>query len=726
MRLSFIPLALLAAAGPALAAPQSVGDLLRAPGSETGGWFHLDANQGGDAATWQVRRTFYGRLVDVHALDARGAPTAEPVMRDLVIHPEIASDGIDYLLEESPLTRDARLVILRTFAGAARGAADARDPFVALLQRAQRDLPAIAPKGLAPAALPPCSMLPRNAALVLQMDDLLADGPDEARALSDAVKLHVGYPPLTALGARVFFDANHGALVEGPAGREFHATRVIVDLSVSEVEASSAASPVPVNVLGLPASALGVTAANVAVRIPTRPAPPVGQFSVLRNLAGHPASAGAGPFDPASPTQDVVRAMRSGNSDDSFLGFLIDTTPPQLLGTWPASVDAAFDAPAGVAGVDFVVRLRFTSPCAAAPHPGHGIKSPGGLLLVTAVGPEPDAAGIVWRVRVKARSAPTTPAALLGSAVYVLPYQPGEDPACWVTITPTPATLPAAGVDPSAQVALRFSEPMDPASVAPYDTFAIVRTAHVPTAHDFVPAEVLASLDLQTFTSAPEFPLSHAQGTAETYFAWFGGPASMTDLAGNPVVAKPLFAALTLDASAPTDRNGGVVMRFSALDEVQLPPAALGRPDLRGQVLHDLAAGVVHPRAVTRFSAAADRSQCVPGRMFPFPSGVREPLSPLGAKLMSVWRYADVGMSSTDESTHNVDVEGLAWAPLGGVVFADAFPEFEMRLAHSHHLPEEHVTFTLLPEFPQSGLGKATFGANVLADPASPQKVVHS
>jgi hypothetical protein len=84
-------------------------------------------------------------------------------------------------------------------------------------------------------------------------------------------------------------------------------------------------------------------------------------------------------------------------------------------------------------------------------------------------------------------------------------------------------------------------------------------------------------------------------------------------------------------------------------------------------------------------------------------------------------------MSSTDESTHNVDVEGLAWAPLGGLVVADAFPEFEMRLAHSHYLPEEHVSpFSLLPEYPQSGLSKASFDANVLADAASPQKVVHA
>ena len=60
------------------------------------------------------------------------------------------------------------------------------------------------------------------------------------------------------------------------------------------------------------------TLTNVVVRFPTQLDPASGQFQLLRNLAGHIVDfAGSGPSQ-ESPTMDVIRAFRSGRSDDEL------------------------------------------------------------------------------------------------------------------------------------------------------------------------------------------------------------------------------------------------------------------------------------------------------------------------------------------------------------------------------------------------------------------------
>ncbi|MFT5152787.1 MAG: hypothetical protein ACI841_002786, partial [Planctomycetota bacterium] len=118
------------------------------------------------------------------------------------------------------------------------------------------------------------------------------------------------------------------------------------------------------------------------------------------------------------------------------------------------------------------------------------------------------------------------------------------------------------------------------------------------------------------------------------------------------------------------------------------------------------------------------RSQVVPGAMVPFAPGVQTPLSSLGSKMQTIWRGVDVGFGLQDTGTHNVDIEGLSWAPVGGQVAADHFSDFEIRLSHSKHLPDEVLDTFLLPQFPQSGL-KKTFANNPLDLGVEPQAVVH-
>src|SRR5262249_6601951 len=62
--------------------------------------------------------------------------------------------------------------------------------------------------------------------------------------------------------------------------------------------------------------------------------------------------------------------------------------------------------------------------------------------------------------------------------------------------------------------------------------------------------------------------------------------------------------------------------------------------------------------------------------------------------------------------------------PKGGQVISDFFENFEIRLSHSRRLPDETIDALLLPKYPNSGLIR-TFVGNILADPLSPQKIVH-
>jgi hypothetical protein len=104
---------------------------------------------------------------------------------------------------------------------------------------------------------------------------------------------------------------------------------------------------------------------------------------------------------------------------------------------------------------------------------------------------------------------------------------------------------------------------------------------------------------------------------------------------------------------------------------------------------------------------------------------VQGALNPLGAKLHSLWRYVDVGFSATDETNYNVDVEGMAWAPVGGNAMADQYDEFRISLGHSVWQPDEALNpMSGFPNFPNSGLVK-TFAQNFLPPEPDGGTVVH-
>ncbi len=703
-----------------------VGQELEKPG---GGTYFLDAHQGGQASRVRLVGITWGRVVDVHQLDASGAVDPAPVFVDLVVHENVQSDGSNYRLETNAITQETRLIVLRH-----RGTPDSGSgTFESLLTTAVAGLPPILPKHDDGSSSPPFSLLARNGCLQLHFDDLLEDGMEARAVLADVVRVITGYPPSTPFATRIVFDPHHGGIASG----EFHSTRVLIDMTVSEEEQSSSPVPLVVNSLGLPASLPDQSAPNVSIRIPTRLDPVAGQFSLLTNLGGSGLDPRAnGPADLDSRTRDVVRALRSGRGEDGNNGFLLDLNKPELIGAWPVVIEDAGPLPGGTGGVDFLVDLTFGGPCRSALVPPAIVQSGEFFLEVAQPSEPPSPTGEVNAVhlRLVAGEAIEDPAVLRGNALYLSTYERSllVPVGCWVDFLPQPAVPPTTGVSALSEVHVRFSEPMDPASLDPFDSFRLVRgdsnTQLIPT--NLVIARTRGSMDLREFTVTSVLPFAFGS-SGEYHLDLVGGPQGATDLAGNALATTLPPVDFVLDPLEPAVVNGGTALRFASTDELE----PIGAHDVRGQFFFDFSRGTIRPRSVTFESFPADRTQPVPSIMIPFAPGVQTPLSALGSKLQTVWRYCDLGWQVLDETKHNLDVTGLSWSPIGGQVLSDFFDRFEVRLSHSRRLPDEFRIPTGNP-WPCSGLGarqpgcpmcmsNVPFTDNILVDPLSPQKVVH-
>jgi hypothetical protein len=675
-----------------------------------GGTFFVDENGSGGRANVHLAEVLWGRLVDVHEIDANGQRVEDPVFRDFVVEASVLTNGASYVLDRNPVTQRERL----TIQAQKRGVADTT-AFDDLLSAATDALPVVSAKNIGGA--PPFSSIPRNGCLVLRIDDCLDDSTTAAANLPETVRVLSGYPPITPFSARIVFDPNHGAVVRGA----FHSTRVLIDMTTSESEAAALPGAQGVNPVGLPASLAASPSSNVAVRVPTRVDVGSGQFEVLTNLSGVPLDEDTnGPSDPGVPTLDIVRAVRSGNSDDPSNGFLTDVDRPRVVGGWPVTVDDADFDPAGDAGFDFLIDFDFDTTCLNAPAVGDVLSIGEALLEVT------EAGALVGSsvTDLKARSALsiTNPLTLVGAGLYQAPFQPSLALAngCWVSFLPEATNFPADGVSTSAQILLRFSEPMDPATLSPFGDFLVVNGAAgastSATAHNILVGEVVPSNDLTLFAFEPVLPMRHTANDAnDRKHIELDQPR---DLAGNRLRNQLPFVEFRIEPAEPTQSNGAIVLRFDANDEYENNDGDTdGLPDLRGQFFYDSQRGSIFPRAVATTGWPADRTNPVPNRMTRLTAGLSLPLNPLGAKVQTLWRYCDFGWNASDETKFNLDVVGLSWSPFAGGVQADFFELFEIRLGHSRFLPDEPVL--------NSGLPAGTpFEGNYLA--GSNPKVVHN
>jgi hypothetical protein len=680
-------------------------------GSET---FVVDPNHGGQSGSVKISKVLWGRLVNVR--DSSG----EPQNQNFVIGEDIHTDNIDYLLETNAITEETSVTILHP----------ANTPaFVSAFQRLDQNLTVVLDKNLNPSTLPPFTLVPRNAAMVIQFDDLM----DTSTIGRETLRLVTGYPAVTPFDYRAIPDINHGDLfdADGDGVLEFHTSRAILDLTVSAIEAAETSPPPPINNLGLPAS-LNTSQANVGVRIPTHLDASIGQTSLLRNLAGHGLSfSGNGSNDPASSTDDIVRAVRSGGNtsvtNDQNNGFLLDEVSPKIVGVQPIQIAT----PTPLGGGLYLTSVDYTLDfCASKLKVGDVIQQPGVFGEVTS-SPNNPSGGTVADVEFRVVFPPNGTLGA-GTAQIFTTWDPvvnfGKQ-GCFVRFAPSNAPgggTPGSGVKANAQVLLRFSEPMDPSTVSAFDNMPVLRVdpgISTPTARDYVIGAVTPSADLKEFKFTPVIEFKHTVGSSnDRYWLNVGsGAAGPTDLSGRPISNALPAVLFTIDPNEPTFNNGGLVFRFSSQDEL----LADGKPEWRGQTVTDLTSGTLSPRPVGRLHATCDRSILVPGAMVPVPTGIQTPLSGMGSKLQALWRYCDLGIGLTDESTYNVDVEHLYWSPAGGNVVADSFSLFEIRLSHTKVLPDE--TFDPIANaavFPGSGLTDV-FDNNLLDSTNDPQAIVH-
>lgn len=666
-------------------------------------WF-TEENQGGAATQLFIEEVFWGRLVNVY--DAQGTL----MHRDYLIGEDIRSDGLDYQLDINAVTEQANLTILHDAGTVA---------YESAFDRIDQNLGPILPKGVE-GDLPPFSFVPRNAAIEVRFSDVI----DPATLNATTLQVQVGNPPSDPFEARLTIDPNYGAEIGGV----FYPTRALIDTTVSELEAGG--TLLPLNSLGLPASKT-TTLPNVGLRIPTQLDFSSGQFQVLSNPSGHSLSnSGNGPVDFSSSTVDVVRGMRSGGDSlttgDLNNGFLLDLNPPRLVGSQPVSLLSVVPDVGGGPD-DYVVSFQFASlPCASALAAGDVLQLPGVFAEATLPSSPPDT-GLISDARVRLLSGdPIDFHPGTAQVLSTFDKAAGDQSNCFMSFSPLPGAMPNGEVSPDAQVVLRFSEPMDPASLQPFDTFTVTNSPSSFGITNFIVGEVLPSSDLKEFRFVPNLPLAHTLDTAESYYVNVtsdGGGA--TDLAGNALAEFPDQVQFSLKAGAASERNGGLVLRFNQPNEDGDFSGNIPLNEYAGQFLLDADRGLIKARPVERSAAIGDPTQAVPAVMITVTTGVQTPLSPLGSRMMDIYRHFDVGYSLTDPSTYNMDIEGINWAPLQGQVQADYFAEFEVNLAHSKRLPDEHRNTALLPTKPSSGLLTSAFVDNVLEDPINGLVTVH-
>jgi hypothetical protein len=672
----------------------------------------LDPAARGDAASLHLTQFAWGRLVEVWDRDTTTGASARRA-RDLVIDENVQSNA-ERLVETNAVTGAQRVILLHRFG---------TPEFAAAFDQLEPGLVAIPDSGIL--APPPFAVVPRNAALVLEFDDLL----DSATVNGSTIELFTGTPATTPFSARVFADRNHGNVADRNGDRvyEFYTTRAIVDLTVSELDAVLTNPPLPVNVAGLPA-ATSVNQANVLLRLATRIDLPSGQTNALANLSGaHVSFVGNGSNDGSSPSQDIVRAFRSGGSatNDAYNGNLLDTEGPLVVGRQPGAIVAISPLPA--LGPDgYVLDFSYTCvDCARASKRGDVLIEGGTYLEVdTASGNAIN--GLVSAVRVRRVAGPAPAGGAAEIASTFIAANDASRAACYLTFTPSAGLPPGKQLTTGVQVSATFSEPIDVASVSPLESFVLRRPqTPVEDGYGIVVSEVSNSVDARTFTLTPLVPLTHAVTIAEPYLARITN--RVRDSAGNALASAMTGAALEIDPTEAGQRTFGFALTFDSPDNLAGIAGqgllGVGLPEVRGQFLLDFASSSLRPRPVTHFSAIADRTQAVPALMVPFAPGTQTPLSRLGSKLQTIWRYCDVGLALQDESTTNVDVEGLDWAPVGGGVLADQYAHFAMSLCHGARLPDESLDPNLLPAYPNSGL-VSTYSQNQLDPVGDPLRQV--
>ncbi len=240
----------------------------------------------------------------------------------------------------------------------------------------------------------------------------------------------------------------------------------------------------------------------------------------------------------------------------------------------------------------------------------------------------------------------------------------------------------------------------------------------------------------RTFTLAPSMGLAEPNpGSGDTFLGFSlalrSGSDGVRDLAGHPLAltgfvagapglsaSEQLFTATGGGGASATVQSKSLTLRGIGIDENQD-----GLPEYAGQF--GFTPGVLTGRSPDRFSRDADSSNLYVGQQTPIPSAITnppkpnapyEPLNPAGSVVMTCLRAHDLGFGYLNAGEYDVDIAGLNWAPMGGVVFDESYARFSVALSHAKFMPDEVISpITGMPVYPNSGLNlSGNFDENIL------------
>lgn len=673
----------------------------------------------------------WGRLVNVFDL------AGDLVETDIVIRESVQSDGIRFTLSQNPITQVEILTVLLTQGTPAfeEALADARSGLTSL-QAKSFDSPG------------PFTKLARNGAIRLVFSEFV--DPSSVDRQTIQVLVGTSEASLSSLEMRYVVKEDVGQNGE-PVGV------VILDPTISQIDSQQLG--VPENGIGFPESEDQATP-NIKLRIPTKLNPFINQtllltnkaktqtFDVNRNAAGNSITE---PHEFAGLDPVAIRAVRTGNNQDAYNGFLTDTAKPSLIVTQPATIAAVTEVGQQR---NLIYAMDVLSCRPMSPKVGDVFEVSGSLVQITSVIDTSD--NTAYEVQ-GVLLAGTLPGGSIGVAANLTTRYSVADAAvqlCFLTITPQPTvSFPATGVDPFATISVRFSEPIDVPTVRSLDSMVLSSAdaganssdnnrewdlaagESVPDFLDRLPGfgsgggpgrimfgPVQASGDAQSFTLAPLAGITDAfgeGGALQVSLALRDGNTGILDLAGNVVDFSSFVAGHSSQAGVqismaavpiPTDKY--FALRGNGIDE-----DGDQAPEYAGQLGPIQGDGILRGRGIVRFSRQADQTNLYVGQRLKFTSGLMTPLTPAGAVLMTCYAYHQLGFGLSSVSEFNLDVEGLNWSPFDGVVFDDTFDRYSLALAHSNRFPDDMINAgSGYPQHQNSGLKRLSgniFDSNI-------------
>ncbi len=704
----------------------------------------------------------WGRLVDV--VDAND----DLVDQDVLIRPDLTIDGVSYELTTNPVTQAETLKVLQV-----RGTAG----FTILLNAAQSGLESLDRKG--PNDPPYYTMVARNGALRLRFSDQI----DPNTVNTSSVQVYSGSPATQELTVRLAVEndakkkkgyvlidptisARESALLGLPANTvgfpesldavndnikiriptkedllfgqativsNKKGNRRVTNLDDDPVETSAGGDPVLVQVFRA-GNDHDVFRGFMEDLVPPK----------LIGVQDVTVSAIVAPSGTSSTTRELTYSINAEYCMDMSpkAGDIFDFADALLLVT--AVIDSSSSAAYEVRGR----MLEPSDPSTALP-PGTGL----------------------------------TTAARLNTAYGT---QDADRQICYLDFNPDPTYTSGQllELDPSTtSVTATFSEPIDPRTVTSMHTFVVTafemddsfgknaayyrhptlfptetaadyidrqRGYHLPTDTSgtastaefggrvlFGPIESDINGTSFTLTPLPGFAEPNLDSFLQFSIALRNGGDGVRDLAGNSVdltgfVAGTPFATVADDnqltaagggGASATNKTKAFSLRANSLDEDND-----GLPEYSGQVGYQT--GLLTGREPERFSRDADNSNQYVGTGTAVNAGTGPvwippyaPLSPAGSVVMTTTRPHDLGFGYQNLNEFNVDVEGMSWTPLGGVVFDDLYPRFSVALAHSKYMADELVVQGVVI-WPFSGLVASSFDENILGYPEQDEKIV--